>query len=388
MRKKTLAAFIVFTFILTMFVFYVMYSTRPESNSYTLQVLEEARNRQNMSLVSVDAPLNTDTYQMTQEERIAKEVAAILSEDASFASDVKDMLITDAEAYMNGLASTVRSEVLSQSALYTDTQGEKVLSEASGYSDSIYDKAIEDSSKNTLGYIAEAEARIEGIIDSRVSASFEDDIKEYVSGEVKAISASDRAYTDSQTSRIASSASDRILKDSSFLSAVSAAVISRLGISQDGEYILEVDRLVDEVLNALLQDPELLLLFKESINDYYNENSQYIYDSHVNELIKDIQSLSDEEVFKMLDIAPISDSNFVNSESKLTIDKSETAPVISQKTESAAPSKTAEPAVEKERVSAPVFGVPNTSLTDEQITVERENLRNEEINRILEWLGE
>lgn len=388
MRKKTLAAFIVFTFILTMFVFYVMYSTRPESNSYTLQVLEEARNRQNMSLVSVDAPLNTDTYQMTQEERIAKEVAAILSEDASFASDVKDMLITDAEAYMNGLASTVRSEVLSQSALYTDTQGEKVLSEASGYSDSIYDKAIEDSSKNTLGYIAEAEARIEGIIDSRVSASFEDDIKEYVSGEVKAISASDRAYTDSQTSRIASSASDRILKDSSFLSAVSAAVISRLGISQDGEYILEVDRLVDEVLNALLQDPELLLLFKESINDYYNENSQYIYDSHVNELIKDIQSLSDEEVFKMLDIAPISDSNFVNSESKLTIDKSETAPVISQKTESVAPSKTAEPAVEKERVSAPVFGVPNTSLTDEQITVERENLRNEEINRILEWLGE
>ena len=388
MRKKTLAAFIVFTFILTMFVFYVMYSTRPESNSYTLQVLEEARNRQNMSLVSVDAPLNTDTYQMTQEERIAKEVAAILSEDASFASDVKDMLITDAEAYMNGLASTVRSEVLSQSALYTDTQDEKVLSEASGYSDSIYDKAIEDSSKNTLGYIAEAEARIEGIIDSRVSASFEDDIKEYVSGEVKAISASDRAYTDSQTSRIASSASDRILKDSSFLSAVSAAVISRLGISQDGEYILEVDRLVDEVLNALLQDPELLLLFKESINDYYNENSQYIYDSHVNELIKDIQSLSDEEVFKMLDIAPISDANFVNSESKLTIDKSETAPVISQKTESVAPSKTAEPAVEKERVSAPVFGVPNTSLTDEQITVERENLRNEEINRILEWLGE
>lgn len=388
MRKKTLAAFIVFTFILTMFVFYVMYSTRPESSSYTLQVLEEARNRQNMSLVSVDAPLNTDTYQMTQEERIAKEVAAILSEDASFASDVKDMLITDAEAYMNGLASTVRSEVLSQSALYTDTKGEKVLSEASGYSDSIYDKAIEDSSKNTLGYIAEAEARIEGIIDSRVSASFEDDIKEYVSGEVKAISASDRAYTDSQTSRIASSASDRILKDSSFLSAVSAAVISRLGISQDGEYILEVDRLVDEVLNALLQDPELLLLFKESINDYYNENSQYIYDSHVNELIKDIQSLSDEEVFKMLDIAPISDSNFVNSESKLTIDKSETAPVISQKTESVAPSKTAEPAVEKERVSAPVFGVPNTSLTDEQITVERENLRNEEINRILEWLGE
>lgn len=388
MRKKTLAAFIVFTFILTMFVFYVMYSTRPESNSYTLQVLEEARNRQNMSLVSVDAPLNTDTYQMTQEERIAKEVAAILSEDASFASDVKDMLITDAEAYMNGLASTVRSEVLSQSALYTDTQGEKVLSEASGYSDSIYDKAIEDSSKNTLGYIAEAEARIEGIIDSRVSASFEDDIKEYVSGEVKAISASDRAYTDSQTSRIASSASDRILKDSSFLSAVSAAVISRLGISQDGEYILEVDRLVDEVLNALLQDPELLLLFKESINDYYNENSQYIYDSHVNELIKDIQSLSDEEVFKMLDIAPVSDANFVNSESKLTIDKSETAPVISQKTESVAPSKTVEPAVEKERVSAPVFGVPNTSLSDEQITVERENLRNEEINRILEWLGE
>ncbi|MBO5770204.1 MAG: hypothetical protein J6R23_03005, partial [Spirochaetales bacterium] len=109
---------------------------------------------------------------------------------------------------------------------------------------------------------------------------------------------------------------------------------------------------------------------------------------HVNELIKDIQSLSDEEVFKMLDIAPISDSNFVNSESKLTINKSETAPVISQKTESVAPSKTAEPAVEKERVSAPVFGVPNTSLTDEQITVERENLRNEEINRILEWLGE
>ena len=103
MRKKTLAAILAFTIIITMFIFCAMYLTRPDSNAYSLQILEEARQRQNKSLISVTAPLNTDTYQMSQEERMAEKVAEILSSDAAFASGVKDVIIEDVEAYMEVL---------------------------------------------------------------------------------------------------------------------------------------------------------------------------------------------------------------------------------------------------------------------------------------------
>ena len=194
MRKKTLAAILAFTIIITMFIFCAMYLTRPDSNAYSLQILEEARQRQNKSLISVTAPLNTDTYQMSQEERMAEKVAEILSSDAAFASGVKDVIIEDVEAYMEVLGNEVGTDVLESAKAYVDSQSAIIEANASSY-------AINVSEENAKKLIGESEISTANLIDAKIAEALDNAIKSYVSEEVKAFSASDRAYTDSQTSK-------------------------------------------------------------------------------------------------------------------------------------------------------------------------------------------
>lgn len=390
MRRKTLAALVTATFILTVFVFCAMWVTRPESSSYSLQVLEEARNRQKQSLVSVSAPLNTDTYQMTQEERIAAMVAEILSSNDEFIGDVKDVLIDDVEYKMAEIGDEVRSDVLSNANAYADQAASLAVGEAATYSDLAADGAIRDSRVNTIKLIAESEAKTSALIDSKIDDSFENDVKSYVSGEVKAFSASDRAYTDSQTAKVLSSAATKLINDKAFTESVTTSVVSKLGISEDGEYIMEVDRLVDEVLAVALTDPELAKVFESAIYSYYAANSESIFNSHMEELLAYIKSLSEEEIYALLGLDPSVEKVVVErpatvKEEAPVVQSEPTVEPVAQKQESKAA-----PVVEatKERVSAPVFSAPNTALTNEEIVVERESQRDAEINRILEWLGE
>ena len=368
MRKKTLAAILALTIIITMFMFCAMYLTRPESSAYSLQVLEEARQRQNKSLISVTAPLNTDTSQMSQEERIAAKVAEILSADAMFASDVKDVIIEDVETYMEVLGKEVGVDVLESAKAYVDGQNAIVIESAAKYSDSVASEAIKSSSENTIKLIEDSQIDTASLIDAKIEESFNNVFKSYVSDEVKAFSASDRAYTDSQASKVASTAADKILKDSKFISSVASLVVSKLGISENSEYILEVDRLVEEVLKAAAADPALSEVFNSAIDNYYLENGDALYNSFAEKFFNSINAMTDEELYSVLGFAL--DSNAVSAD----------------KIDAAAASQPIE--VEKERVSAPVFDAPNTSITDEELLVERSSQRQDEINKIKEWLGE
>ena len=205
------------------------------------------------------------------------------------------------------------------------------------------------------------------MIDAKIAEALDNAIKSYVSEEVKAFSASDRAYTDSQTSKVASTAADKILKDSKFISSVASLVVSKLGISENSEYILEVDRLVEEVLKAASEDPALNEVFDSAIENYYLENGDALYNSFAEKFFNSIQAMSGDEVSSVLGFA----INFDAASSASTEKKSEAAAVS-----------------EKERVSAPVFSAPNTSITEEELVLERSAQRQSEIDRIKEWLGE
>ena len=208
MRKKTLASILTFTIVLTLFAFCALYLTRPESNSYSLKILEEARLRQKSSLISVSAPLETDVTQLTQEERIAIKVAEILSSDALFVSDVKDVLLEDVESSMELLGEDIRTSVLSEAGQQIDEGYASALQDAAAYSDKAAKKAIAAADDNAQALILESEARETALIDSKIDAFFNGPVKDYVSSEGKAYSASDRAYADLQASKAASNAAE------------------------------------------------------------------------------------------------------------------------------------------------------------------------------------
>lgn len=385
MRKKTLASILTFTIVLTLFAFCALYLTRPESNSYSLKILEEARLRQKSSLISVSAPLETDVTQLTQEERIAIKVAEILSSDALFVSDVKDVLLEDVESSMELLGEDIRTSVLSEAGQQIDEGYASALKDAAAYSDKAAEKAIAAADDNAQALILESEARETALIDSKIDAFFNGPVKDYVSSEGKAYSASDRAYADLQASKAASTAAEKIANDSSFIRDISDAVVSRLGFADDGEYILQIDRLVDEVFQSALSDPEIATIFESAINRYYLENSEDIYNAHVSRFLNSVKELSDEEVYQLFGIDP-----FVDSSAEAPSGKLELIPTdLIEQPQGAVVTEVVElPETKKERVSAPVFGIPNTSLTDDDIVVERDKQRNEELERIREWLGE
>lgn len=408
MRKKTLAAIVTLTVIMTMFVFCAMWITRPESSSYSLQILEEARERQKKSLITVTAPLNTDTYQMSQEERIAQKVAELLSSDNLFIKDVKDVLIADVESTMSSLGAEAEANAIKATAAYSENIVSQAIEKAALYSDQAAANAADIAGAYTREMISSSETVLAEKMDEKVALSFETDVKDYVAEELKAYSASDRAYTDSQTARMITSAADRLSKDSSFVKSIADKVISRLGISEGSEYILEVDRLVEEVLLAAFDDPELGKIIQNSVFEFYTSNRNAIFAEHQEELVSLIKSMSEDEIYSLLGIHP--ETTVVYAEipavkteavSSESINEVKEEPSVIKKEAAVEEKKVVSaPAVDiqkkddiqdaevKEKVSVPVFDTPKTGITDEELADERSSQREVEINRILQWLGE
>ena len=85
MGKKTRIILLTVTAVLAVFVFSAMWAVRPGSPN---AVLEAARARQSEPLLSVSEPLETDVKTLSDEERMAESVAAILADDEDFLSSL------------------------------------------------------------------------------------------------------------------------------------------------------------------------------------------------------------------------------------------------------------------------------------------------------------
>lgn len=131
MSKKTWAIIISATVVVTLFVFSCMWVTRPASNSYALQVLEEAKGRQDQSIISV-SPMATDTSKMSDEDKMAEKVSYILMNDEEFVSAMKtpEVPIEEYKAYTDQRIADLEDEIKSLKSELEKALAEKPAPEA------------------------------------------------------------------------------------------------------------------------------------------------------------------------------------------------------------------------------------------------------------------
>lgn len=110
MGKKTRIVLLTVTAVLAVFVFSAMWTVRPGTHN---AVLEAARARQNEPLLSVAEPLETDVKALSEEERMAEEVAALLSADDAFISSLAAAIADEIslDSYIPELTEAVYSRV-------------------------------------------------------------------------------------------------------------------------------------------------------------------------------------------------------------------------------------------------------------------------------------
>ena len=240
MGKKTRVALLTITVVLTLFTFVSMYMTRPGHSDWAKKVLEEAAARQNQSLVSVKEPLETDTKVLSEEEKMAEKVAAILSDDSSFNDKVKANIVNDITDELEAWKNSVKDDISKDVEEYL-----------SSYSLDEYIPALRDEINSAIdGRMSELDASI----NSRLAA---------LDSKITSAEANASSYADSADAKVRSEMeqSDESLKalieSSVDIDAISRNAMANLGISEDAEYRGAVERLVEEVIKELLSNKEV-----------------------------------------------------------------------------------------------------------------------------------
>lgn len=240
MGKKTRVALLTITVVLTLFTFVSMYMTRPGHSDWAKKVLEEAAARQNQSLVSVKEPLETDTKVLSEEEKMAEKVAAILSDDSSFNDKVKANIVNDITDELEAWKNSVKDDISKDVEEYL-----------SSYSLDEYIPALKAEINSAID---ERISELDASINSRISA---------LDSKITSAEANASSYADSADAKVRSEMeqSDESLKalieSSVDIDAISRNAMANLGISEDAEYRGAVERLVEEVIKELLSNKEV-----------------------------------------------------------------------------------------------------------------------------------
>ena len=256
MNKKAWLVILAVTTAVTVFTFSATWAIRPNSSTSALadKVFEQAKERQGKPLVSITEPLNTDVEALSEEERMAREVASLLAKNDSFISeiskavhdsvseelnewgnnyreDVKNSVQTQAEAYkseikrdvdmsLDTMSASIDSKLASsESALISSfdsklssTQSENTLAiqSAREYSETLVnssnqerDQAIQD----VKSYVDESSAK---------SKQYADTISENLSSQLKKISEDIQSYIDAKTSAISDEISAKSQADNAY----------------------------------------------------------------------------------------------------------------------------------------------------------------------------
>ncbi len=240
MGKKTRVALLTITVVLTLFTFVSMYITRPGHSDWAKKVLEEAAARQNQSLVSVQEPLETDTKVLSDEEKMAEKVAAILAEDSSFNDKVKNNIVEDIKDELETWKSTVKDDISKEVEEYL-----------SSYSLDEYIPALKAEINNAI------DARMEDF-DISINSKLENLNSRITEAETNASAYADSSDEEVRSEMKKSDDSLKALIESSVdIDAISRNAMANLGISEDEEYRGAVNRLVEEVIRQLLSSKEV-----------------------------------------------------------------------------------------------------------------------------------
>ena len=150
MGKRFRYIVLTFTVVLAIFAFAMLWVVRP---GYDSKVLDEARARQEKTLLEVSAPLKTDIVKLSAEEEMARKVSDILKSDEEFIASVSQKL-----------EATIPGYVESYTAKYTTDLDKNIRSEI----DRSLDEILDGERESFYGELADGiMARVEAELDSR-----------------------------------------------------------------------------------------------------------------------------------------------------------------------------------------------------------------------------
>lgn len=239
MSRKSSTVCLSATITLAVFVAVAAFIINPYrgNNNYSSQVLDEAKNRQTLSVASVPEPLETDIEARKSEDKMAEKVSAILKEDDDFVNTMGE-----------------------KSANYVASQMPEIEEK---YSQDMLDKIAEGKRANDSA-IASLESDLN---ETKNSISSNEDIASY------------------------------LLSDKAFVDGITETVASRVSNDVDAEELAKEIISSESFKNAL---NELLASNKDSIPlPQFNTESSAVYSEE--EYLKKREEARNSEIGKILD---------------------------------------------------------------------------------------
>lgn len=180
MNKKAWLIILAVTSAVTVFALCSTWVLRPNSSTaaYADQVFQEAKERQNSSIVSVSEPLKTNVDEMSEEDRLVSKVVALLSVDDAFLTNTANKIKADIDDELDSWGSDYRDEILKEVEKEGDSYKAEINEELNAKEAellSYLDSHLADS-KSYSDQLAES---IKSYIDSSVVSA-----KEYIDSEI------------------------------------------------------------------------------------------------------------------------------------------------------------------------------------------------------------
>lgn len=206
-------------------------------DSYSTQILEDAKKRQNYSVAAVPQPLETDLQVLTEEDRMAEKVAVILREDSAFLGTVGDKSaayvgekISDLEEiYASDMVERIDAS-LKEAKLYTDDASSSVEFKAKAYTDGAASSTESKAKAYTDSAAASAESKAKAYTDSAMTSN--EDLVKY------------------------------LLANEDFVDALAAAIVVRTG-----EHLS-----MEEIIQAIVDSSKVQGVITDAIESYHNEH--------------------------------------------------------------------------------------------------------------------
>lgn len=255
MSRKIGSVILTITVVLTVFTAGALYLSSPErgSDSLVSQILDEARNRQDSSIVTVSEPLETDLAVRSEEEKMAEKVSSILLEDQNFLNTIGDK----STAYVESTLDNIEEE-------YVSSVDEKILGHVeSSFNEyaSSFDSSVDEKINSA---IVEFEAEYTPSVDVKVNnlssstgsrlSSLESEVAQAetmivdlnnkifeLEAEIDDVRA-ESEKADERLESIYSGLVDNLLSDEEFISAIKDMLMARLGD------VYASDKLAEEIV--------------------------------------------------------------------------------------------------------------------------------------------
>ena len=167
MGKRFRYIILTFTVVLAVFAFAMLWQVRP---GYDSKVLDEARARQEKTLLEVSAPLKTDIVELTAEEEMAQKVSDILRTDDDFIASISQKLESSIPGYVESytakyttnLDANIRSSI---DAALTDIFVSDKDTFYSNLADSLMVKVNDELDRREEGYLTVLSERETALIE-------------------------------------------------------------------------------------------------------------------------------------------------------------------------------------------------------------------------------